>query len=635
MKSSLGRAAALAAAGVLGLAIGVPGPAAQEAPDSSMGKADGAGDSVEVYHLDEVLVTAARLPAGRALYFSNVTVADRSDLSEISSSTVSEALTIDSGIGLARYGSYGSLQTMAFRGGGSNEVVYLLDGVPLADPQVGTIDQNWLPVSGTMRVEAMKGGASALYGSGAVGGVVNLVSMSATPAVPSSEITFWNGSYGSRSVGVALRRSLVGGLGILGSYDYLKSDGWISNSAYKGEKFYGKVAGLAGGVRLEAVGFRHAGDVEVPGSFPGRQSDDRTFLRLSASGQGEHGFTVSCYHSGSDQTYISLGADGDYRYDHVGGIDGLQMETFTRSADSTASSVGIGIEHKTLESNSVGDRSAGDAYASYQREMSAGPLRVSASFRLEKNSGFGAEVAPQVAAWLKLADRLSVFTKLDRSFAYPTFNDLYWRGPNEAGDPGLETEHSAGLEVGALLERGCLRASSTVYYRALDDMILWRTGESCQTVRSTNAQATLKGMEIALQAASAAGVELGLSYWLGSAVDEAGKPLEYKPANIFAWHARADRRLTSHLVCGAALSGRRVSKVSTGDQFDYVEWTCLRGTSLPGYSSALFYGYAALDRGRVFVRVNNLFDDRIPSTWGMPDLPSRSYEVGLGLEVQD
>jgi outer membrane cobalamin receptor len=585
--------------------------------------------------MEEVLVTAARLPGPRALLFSNVRVADSSDIEELASSTVSEAITADGGVGLSRYGHYGALQTVAFRGGASNEVVYLLDGVPFADPQVASIDQNWLPFPATARLEAMKGGASALYGSGAVGGVINLVSMDAAPAVPSSEITVWNGSYGSRLVGATLRRSVAGGVGVLGAYDYLKSDGWVTNSAYRGEKFYGKVSRLSGDARAEVAVFRHAGDVETPGVFPGSQSDDRTFLRASVAGGGERGYRFAYYHSGSDQTYVSHGDFGDYLYRHQGAIDGLQAEAYARDRRGTASSLSAGIERKTLESSSVGDRSASDLFVSVQQEVGSGPLRLSASLRLEKNSGFGAEMAPQVAAWLEGRGGLWLFVKLDRSFAYPTFNDLFWRGPNEAGDPALETEHSAGVEAGALLQGRLGRASAALYYRDLEDMILWRTGEPCQLIRSTNVAAVFKGVELAWQVEPAAGVELGFSYWMGSATDERGAGLEYRPANVFAWHGRAERRLSRHLVCGAALSGRRVSRVSTGDQYDFSQWVCLRGTGLPGYHSAAFYGYAALDGGRVFVRVNNLFDDRIPSTWGMPDLPSRSYQVGLGLELRD
>jgi outer membrane cobalamin receptor len=593
-------------------------------------------ESLDVYDMDEVLVTASRLASNRALFFSNVSIATKRYLAELSSSTAAEALTTDSGTGILRYGSYGSLQTMTFRGGSSSEIVYLLDGVPIADPQVASVDLNWLPMSGTERVEAMKGGASARYGSGAVGGAVNLVSMDAMPEIPSSEVSAWTGSFGSRAVGVTLRRSLVGRVGVLAAYDHLKSDGWVSNSACRGEKFYGKVIHLAGAARVEAVGFKHTSDVESPGAFPGRQSDNRDFLRLSLSSAGDDGFRLSYYRSTSDQTYVSFGGVfGDARYDHQGGIDGVEIEAYATSGETVSSSFGAGLERKTLESSSVGDRSASDIFAFFQREISQNPLRLAGSLRVEKNSGFRMEASPQIAAWLLLGRGLSLFSKIDRSFSYPSFNDLYWRGPNEAGDPGLRTEHSAGVEAGARLERGPMEASATAYYRAVDDMILWRTGEPCQLVKSTNAGATLKGLELACALTSRKGLGASVSYWFGEAVDEAGKPIEYKPANVLAWRAALERFLTRHVSCGLVMAGRTVSRITTGDQYDYTNWTCLHGTSLPAYSSAVLYAYLGIDRGRAFVRVNNLFDDEIYSTWGMPALPGRSYELGIRMELRD
>lgn len=102
-------------------------------PDSVDGwHAEAEQESLGVYKLDEVLVTASRLPARGALFLSDVAVSTKDDISELGSSTVVEPLVLDSGVNLTRYGGYGSLQTLSLRGGGSNEVVYLLDGVPIS-----------------------------------------------------------------------------------------------------------------------------------------------------------------------------------------------------------------------------------------------------------------------------------------------------------------------------------------------------------------------------------------------------------------------------------------------------------------------------------------------------------------------
>lgn len=612
------------------------------ASDSVWAESETPTDSLRLYRLNEVVVTADRLPADPGLYFSNVTVATGADLRELSSSTAGEALATDSGLGLKSSGSYGSLQTLSMRGGSSNEVVYLVDGVPISDPQVSSLDLNWLPRSGTSRVEAMKGGASSVYGSGAIGGVVNLVSMDAAPDVPSAGVDFWNGSFGSRSVGVTLRRALAWRLGVLAAYDYARSDGWLPNSASDGEKLYGKLTKDFSGFKLGAVGFRHTSEVEIPGDYPGTQSDTRKFLRISVSEATRYDLGADYYHSSSDETYVSESACyGQSLYLHRGTMDGFRAEGSRRSGERAATSLGVGFERRSMDSSSSGKRSAHDVYASARQEFNLRPWRLSGSLRVEDNSQFSTEVSPQASAWLLLANGVTLFSKIDRSFAYPTFNDLYWRGPMEAGDPDLKTEHSIGVEVGARLERGAVRLAGTGYYRRTSDMILWRAVEECALrQKSTNADVGLKGIELSLAIEPAEGLDASLSYWLGTATDRAtGEPLEYRPTNVFAWHARAARRLSAHVECGLALAGRNVSSVDPGFQWEAKppECTskCVSDTRLPHYSSAQAYAYIGVDRGRVFGRINNLFDDVIYSSWGMPALPGRSYEVGLSLELRD
>ncbi|MFZ1947872.1 MAG: TonB-dependent receptor [bacterium] len=662
--------AALITVGAACLTVGVAGGAEPEtavspsaASDSAVAGREVPADSLRVYRLNEVVVTADRLPADPGLYFSNVTIATRADLQQISSSTAGEALVIDSGLGLSRYGSYGSLQTLSARGGSSNEIVYLLDGVPISDPQVAPLDLNWLPRSGAARVEAMKGGASSVYGSGAIGGVVNVVSAEAAPEVPSTEVDFWNGSFGSRSVGVAFRRALAEGLGVLAAYDYTRSDGWVAHSASKGEKLCGKLAKDLFGLKTDAVWFRHTSEVQSPGCYPGSQNDRRNFFKISLARVADLGASLDYYHSASDQTYVSdavchFPQAGDSccfaqsTYGHRGRIDGVRAEATRRSGDRWATSLGAGYERRwilstsSVEMFSLGERSTHDLYASAHQEVDLRPWRLSGGLRVEKNSQFDLEVSPQVSAWLVLANGVTLFSKVDRSYAYPTFNDLYWRGPREAGDPNLKTEHSGGFEAGARLTRGRLELAATGYYRRVGDMILWRTDQPCMSVKSTNAQVSLAGADVSGRFRPLDGLEVWLSYWVGKATDrQTDRELEYRADNVLAWRVSVERRITEHVDAGAVFAGRRVPTVASGDQFSPPadscgalcggSLACRADTRLPGYSSALLYAYVGVDRGRVFGRINNIFDDVIFTSWGMPALPGRSYEVGLSLELRD
>ena len=77
-------------------------------------------------------------------------------------------------------GTTGSLQTVALRGTKSEQTLVLVDGRPINDPDTGAVDFSSIPVNGIKRIEIVAGGASTLYGSSAIGGVINIITERAT-----------------------------------------------------------------------------------------------------------------------------------------------------------------------------------------------------------------------------------------------------------------------------------------------------------------------------------------------------------------------------------------------------------------------------------------------------------------------
>jgi len=192
------------------------------------------------------------------------------------------------------------------------------------------------------------------------------------------------------------------------------------------------------------------------------------------------------------------------------------------------------------------------------------------------------------------------------------------------------------LELGYRWDQRLVGFGLSFFWRDVENMILWRTEESCMWwVRSTNVEADLKGLELDCGFSHPYGVEGEISYSISKATDGRGQRLEYKPPNVFAWTVRARRDLSRHLAIGVTFSGKRVSSVTAGNQFDFSEQVCVENASLPDYASGLLYGYLQIDRAKVFCRVTNLFNDQIYPAWGRPQLPARSYEVGISWELWD
>jgi vitamin B12 transporter len=172
---------ALAAGAVLGAASPSPVPSPSPTPHTiaHVITSDRSNESIE--------------RAARTTY-----VITKQDLARNGYLTVAEALNSIPGVSIQHYGAFGSLSNVSIRGSSSAEVLVLLDGMPVAGSQIASIDLGQLPTNGIERIEVVEGGGSTLYGSGSMGGVINIIT--ASPA--RTRATLAAGSFGEQSLSV-------------------------------------------------------------------------------------------------------------------------------------------------------------------------------------------------------------------------------------------------------------------------------------------------------------------------------------------------------------------------------------------------------------------------------------------------
>jgi vitamin B12 transporter len=89
--------------------------------------------------------------------------------------TVADAIEDVPGVNVVRYGGFGAAATVGIRGSSSSEVLVLVDGLPIAGSQIDDVNLEQLSVTGVDRIEVVEGGGSTLYGSGSMGGVINII----------------------------------------------------------------------------------------------------------------------------------------------------------------------------------------------------------------------------------------------------------------------------------------------------------------------------------------------------------------------------------------------------------------------------------------------------------------------------
>jgi len=269
-------------------------------------------------------------------------VVTKADIVRRGFTSVASALEDVPGVVVTRTGPVGSSASVALRGTSPNQTLVLIDGRPLAGAQIGTLDLGALPTAGVERIEVVEGSGATLYGTGAIGGVINVVT---TPRNRRDTIaTLSNATFGESAFVVDApnfafeRRVARNGF----AYPAFGSDpaGVRSDVDLASTSLRGRTATHLGGLGLAldaGIVARHLGaEGQVPFTTPGARQDDvdgdaRSYV---AHALRDDGFAVAVATSG-DELLRTL-AEG--RYD-VALVDadrlGMSTERFLARTNGT------------------------------------------------------------------------------------------------------------------------------------------------------------------------------------------------------------------------------------------------------------------------------------------------------------
>lgn len=128
---------------------------------------------------DEMVVTASRFKQPVSTVLAPTDVVTRDDIDRWQAKSLNEVMRRLPGVDIAQFGGLGQGSSMYIRGTEARHVLVLVDGIPLARTGIiNSVDFNQIPISLVQRVEYIRGPRSAVYGSGAIGGVINVITQS-------------------------------------------------------------------------------------------------------------------------------------------------------------------------------------------------------------------------------------------------------------------------------------------------------------------------------------------------------------------------------------------------------------------------------------------------------------------------
>lgn len=460
-------------------------------------EAQGVRDSVR---LEPVVVTATRTPAPQHAVPAAVTVLDGRELERRGVRTVSDALRDVAGLDVVQGGAYGGVTSLFVRGGESDYVKVLIDGVPVNDPG-GSIDLADLTTDNVERLEIVRGPASVLYGSDAVSGVVQIFTRRGTGATR-GDLTLRAGSYTS----VDALGGVAGGtdaVAYAASASRSRTDGiYEFNSAYTNTVWSGMLSATPDARTEAKLVVRYgASDYHFPTNSAGDVEDANAFQRRNRTVAS---LEVGRYFTSALEARATLGLnqfDGgiDDRPDSAGDTLGYfaynSVQTMLRrSADVRLSaylaggailSVGATVEWQRERSATASGSEFGPSTSAFEAERTsrglyaqwyATPLRalvVSLGGRVDDNSAFGTFWSYRGGVSYGLPTDTRVRVAVGKGFKEPTFFENFADDPFARGNPDLLPERSQSWEVGVeqdLLD-GAIRIGATYFDQRFRDLV--------------------------------------------------------------------------------------------------------------------------------------------------------------------
>jgi vitamin B12 transporter len=438
------------------------------------------------YELDTIVVTATRTARTADETLAPVTVITRKEIERSQAQSVADLLTGQPGIAIANNGGQGKATSVFLRGTNADHVLVLVDGVKIGSATTGTASFQDLPVELIERIEIVRGPRSSLYGSEAIGGVIQIFTRKGTGS-PRPAFSIGGGSHGTWQGSAALS----GGVG---------SGGWYSLglSAVDTQGFNacdGKPSpGGAGCFTLEPdkdgyrnlsgrlrAGWRFGNGAEAEINWlraQGNNQYDGSSVNESESVQQVLGASLSLTPTDVWHTSLRASQSEDDSDNFKNGVFKSRFNTrrdqFSWQNDISLAQghllvAGADWQNDRIDSTTaypVTSRDNTGLFAQYLAELGGHDLQLSA--RHDDNQQFGAKTTGGVAWGYGLTPDLRLTASYGTAFKAPTFNQLYFPG---FGNASLRPEQSRSLDVGLAGKSGGGRWSLNVFETQVTDLI--------------------------------------------------------------------------------------------------------------------------------------------------------------------
>ena len=557
----------------------------------------------------DIVITYSRVEQKVQDVPASVTIINRAEIEQQQATSVPDLLRGLPGISVSSNGGPGKASFINMRGTESDHVLVLIDGIKMGSATTGTTAFENLPIDLIDRIEIVRGSRSSIYGSEAIGGVIQIFTKRGSHATQASF-----------SVGAGSYQTVNGSAAFSGSTDNAWFNASVSGVDSNGFNACNGEPLTAGCFTIEPDddGYSNfAGTFNAGYSFNNGASVDVNLLRSNGKSDFDGDFV-----NATDQTQQILGVGVDFPVNKQWDIelsagrswdltDNLKDHVFTSRFDTTRDSLGFlnnyrindnhsiiaGIDYINDEVDSttayvVSSRSNTGYYGEYIGKFNA--HRVQLGLRADDNEQFGSHTTGNVSWGYSFNGGISIDASYSTAFKAPTFNDLYFPG---FANPDLRPETSDSFEFGISKQHDWGLASITIFQTDIDDLIAFDSNTfTIENIES----ARIRGLE--------AEVSTVLAGWRMKAgvtlLDPENKGNTASNGNTLPRRAKHTIRFDADHSFGDFSVGGTI--LAVGKRYDDIANT----REMSAYSTLDLRGEYQINRNlRVQARLENLFDE--------------------------
>lgn len=532
---------------------------------------DVASDSVLIEELDPVVLTATRTYRQLSSLPLPVTLIPKKQLERTGVTRLDEIMEEQTGIVMTPDATIGGGEGVQIQGIGSDYVLVLIDGVPVVGRSSGNLDLSRFAIGNVAQIEVVKGPSSSLFGSEALGGVINIITEDPDSEQLSGNLSHRAATFNNQNTNLNLSRK-IGKTGLSLFIDRLSTDGYDlvpGDEAQTVNPFYNYT--FSGRVRtapsesLDILAstryFTQEFDVSPSTS---EETDFNALVRVNHSPGTRSEWQYELYftrYTTTEQTVDPIDETLRLENDFDQRLFRPELRFIYDFSGAYQLTTGAGYNFERLDRSLFDGRVSFDSQYIYA-QLDTKPLdrlNLIAGFRFDHHSEYNAQLSPKVSAKYDFTDHLSLKASVGSGFKAPDFRQLFLNFTNasgggysvlgkqvetrgirrlqengeiaglavpetELGEP-LQAESSVGYNMGLRYQKGILTSEINFFrndFRNLIDTRILASKTNGQNVFGylNRERVYTQGAEVDLQLRPLTGLRLNMGYQLLFAFDK-------------------------------------------------------------------------------------------------------------------